>query len=118
MGNDRVLTDPDMDATHYGIPVSFIDECAEILMALGHHSDRRTLAAFNRHARLYAQVANLADDRDATAEEWTSDLQRLWAIFRKPAQEDQHPGTEWDWVGEWAEPNTPGAVPVTLLNLA
>ncbi|WP_333759281.1 hypothetical protein [Streptomyces sp. ISBFB 2968] len=104
---------PEMEDTHYGIGVSHIGEDGD-LIAIGHHSDRRTLAAFNRHMRTFLGLANLADDRSATAIEWLPALQRKHCVFRTPDPADCWEA-DWSWVAEWCDPETPGAQPVTLL---
>jgi hypothetical protein len=111
----ELITDPEMEATHYGITVAHIGEDGD-LIALGHHSDRRTLAAFNRHMRTFVGLANLADDRSATAAEWMSALQQKHAVFRAPnPTEDCWEDPDWTWVAEWCDADAPGAKPVTLL---
>ncbi|MBZ6211696.1 hypothetical protein KVH31_34945 [Streptomyces olivaceus] len=105
---------PAMENSHYGIRVSHIGEDGD-LIALGHHSDRRSIAAFNRHMRTFLGLANLADDRSATAAEWVPALQRRHCIFRTPDPENCWEDVDWSWVAEWCQPETPDAHPVTLL---
>jgi hypothetical protein len=108
----EIITNPEMEDVHYGIKVAHIGEHGD-LIALGHHSDRRTLAAFNRHMRTFLGLANLADDRSATVAEWTPAFQRKHCRFRVP-----HPETweaDWAWIADWCDADAPGACPVTLL---
>lgn len=111
-----IITNPEMEATHYGIPVAHIGDEGDML-ALGHPGHRRAFAAFNRHARVFCQLANLADDQDATLDDWSDVITEEWVIFRKadPAKEWEDPDCEWffDRVAE----GTPGAQRVTLLDL-
>lgn len=107
-----LIADPQMEDTHYGIPVAHIGEDGEML-ALGHHSTRRALAAFNRHARDFAGLTNLADDGSARTNDWASAISQRWAIFRKPDPQWEDP--DYTWVADWSNPDAPGARPVTLL---
>jgi hypothetical protein len=110
----ELIADPEMEDTHYGIKVSHIGEDGD-LIALGHHSDLRTLAAFNRHMRVFLGLANLADDRSSTAAEWVPALQRKHAVFRTPDPDNEFEDPEWSWVAHWCDTDTPDARPVTLL---
>lgn len=109
-----LITDPVMEETHYGIKVSHIGEDGD-LIALGHHSDRRTLAAFNRHMRVFLGLANLADDRSATAADWVPALQRKHCVFRVPDPANCWEDVDWSWVAAWCDADTPDATAVTLL---
>lgn len=109
------LTDPETEATHYGIPVCHIGEDGEML-ALGHPGTRRAFAAFNRHARVCCQLANLADDQGAELDDWFDRIEELWVIFRKP---DPTRGDDPDfaWYFDRVTETTPGAQPVTILDV-
>ncbi|OQQ13023.1 hypothetical protein B0675_40100 [Streptomyces sp. M41(2017)] len=109
------LTNPQTEATHYGISVCNIGEDGDML-ALGHPGDRRALAAFNRHARVFIGLCNLADDPRATLSEWVGSTQEKWVIFRKPDPE-QGEDPDYVWVCDDADASTPGALPVTVLVL-
>jgi len=103
-----------MEDTHYGITVCHIGEDGDML-ALGHHSPRRALAAFNRHARVFVGVMNLEDSRGARIADWLGCIQERWAVFSSP---DPSEGDDPDWL--WAvdysvAADTPGAVPIMLL---
>ncbi|OEV14068.1 hypothetical protein [Streptomyces nanshensis] len=109
------IAEPEMEDTHYGVAVSYCSEDLDNMLALGHHDARRALAAFNRHARTLAGLANLANDYSADADDWFSQIQPKWATFRTP-----DPHNDWEdpaswWIAEWCDPETPGAQPVTLL---
>ncbi|MFF1341091.1 hypothetical protein ACFVYT_24760 [Streptomyces sp. NPDC058290] len=111
-----LITDPPMEATHFGIPVSYFGEDGE-LIALGHHGLRRLIAAFNRHARVYLGLDNIADDRSAQLADYLPLISQQWATFHKP---DPDNGVwdqvqDWMWVAEWADASTPGALPVSIL---
>lgn len=111
-----LLADPEMEATHFGIPVSYYGEDGE-LVALGHHSKRRALAAFNRHARVGMGFDNVADDRDACAAEWADAISLdRWATFcaPDPASPMGHPDDVWYVV--FVPAGTLGALPVTYLD--
>lgn len=110
------ITDPQTEATHYGIPVCHIGEDGEML-ALGHPGERRAFAAFNRHARVFVGLANLADDPDARLDEWLGTTQEKWAVFRLPDPE-QSEDPDYVWIAEDADKATPGAQPVTVLDLS
>lgn len=108
------LTQPAMEDTHYGIGVSHIGEDGD-LVALGHHSTRRALAAFNRHARIFLGLDNLADDRSATTADFAPAIQQKHCLFRLPDPSNCWENPDWVWVADWCDPGTPGAQPVTLL---
>ncbi|MFH9765112.1 hypothetical protein ACH4N4_30735 [Streptomyces microflavus] len=107
---ENVTEDPQMEATYYGVPVAYVGEDGEML-ALGHHSPRRVLAAFNAHARRFYGLVNLADDRNATAAAWLADLQPQWAVFRVSVS----PESDCAWFSDEAAEGAPGALPVTFL---
>lgn len=109
-----LIADPAMEDIHYGIKVSHIGEDGD-LIALGHHTDRRTIAAFNRHMRAFLGLANLADDRSATVADWLPALQRKHAVFRTPDPENEFEDPEWSWVAHWCDADTADARAVTLL---
>ena len=102
----------DMEATHYGIPVSTYGEDGNML-ALGHHEPRRAFAAFNKHARTALGFANFADDRDAHLDDWIDGVSHTWLTFHRG-----DPNGDWAWEGKPATENTTGAVPVTFLDVA
>jgi hypothetical protein len=112
MNDTAQLTEPQMEDTHYGIKVAHMGEDGD-LIALGHHSDRRTIAAFNRHMRTFLGLANLADDRSSTAADWVPALQRKHCRFRVPNPETWE--GDWAWIAEWCDPDSPDARPVTLI---
>lgn len=106
------INSPEMEATHYGITVAHIGDDGEGLIALGHHTPRRALAAFNRHSRVFVGLACLWDSPELTVSDLLPALSQRWATFRKPqGQEDP----DFVWVIDYAEPGTPEARPVTLL---
>lgn len=109
------ITDPETEATHYGIPVCHIGEDGDML-ALGHPGTRRTFAAFNRRARVFVGLANLADDRSALLSDWIGRLDEQWVIFRKPDPE-QGEDPDYEWVTEESAEGEPGAQPVTVLDV-
>ncbi|MGY5127359.1 hypothetical protein [Streptomyces nigrescens] len=102
----------DMEATHYGIHVSTFGEDGNML-ALGHHNQRHAFAAFNKHARTFLGFPNFADDRDAHIDDWIDEIRHAWLTF--------HHGDlngDFIWEGKQATSDTPGAVPVTFLDVA
>jgi len=109
-----ILTNPEMEATYFGIPVSYWGEDGEML-ALGHPGPRKALAAFNRHARQYCGLVNVADDPKAEAADWLADIREGWLVITtpNPAEGDD---PDWDWVSVPATAETPNAVPVTFLD--
>lgn len=109
----EIVADPRMDDINYGIPVSAIGEDGALL-ALGHHSRRHTLAAFNRYGRQFPGWFNLAEDYSAKAQPWLDALDYRWATFTVPdPAKGEDPDCSW-WV-HWCTPDTPDARPVTLL---
>ncbi|MER8233182.1 hypothetical protein [Streptomyces sp. NPDC094049] len=104
---------PDMDATHYGIPVTAFGDDGGVL-ALGHHTPRRALAAFNAYARTWWGASNLADDREARAADWLDEIKTDWVVFRRP---DPARGDDptWLWFMDHAQPDHPQAVPITYV---
>ncbi|MGW8357370.1 hypothetical protein [Streptomyces wedmorensis] len=108
-----IVTEPEMEATHYGIPVVYFGEDGEML-ALGHHAPRRALAAFNRHARSIG-LRNVADDRQAEAEDWLDIIRTDWFVFTRP-NPDEGDDPDFIWYAVPAKPDSPNAIAVTLLN--
>ncbi|KIF66244.1 hypothetical protein HY68_36660 [Streptomyces sp. AcH 505] len=107
-----------MEATHFDIPVAHLGEEGEWMFALGHHTPRRALAAFNRHARLFIGLLNLQDCTTCYRRDWLPDIKQVWATFHAPNPEnDEDP--DWDWVANWATADaaTPGAMPLTVLRV-
>lgn len=104
------LSDPQMEATYYGVPVAYVGEDGEML-ALGHHEPRRVIAAFNAHARCHYGLANLADDAGATAAPWFKDLHQQWAVFTAPDPAE----SDYAWFTDEVTEGAPGALPVTFL---
>lgn len=102
----------DMEAVHYGIPVTTYGDDANML-ALGHHQPRRAFAAFNRHARTALGFPNLADDRDAHLDEWIDQIRHVWLTFHRG-----DPSGTWAWEAQTATKDTPGAVAATLLDVS
>jgi hypothetical protein len=109
-----VITAPDTEDTHYGIPVCHIGEDGAIL-ALGHPGERRALAAFNRHARVFCRLVNLADDFNARLADWTGLTTEKWVVFRKP-EEEKNEDPDWEWVFDASTEGEPNALPVTILD--
>ena len=108
-----IVTNPETEATYFGIPVVFYGEEGDML-AIGHHSPRRALAAFNRHARKFCGLINAADDRDANASSWLADIRTDWLVFTRP-NPDEGDDPDFIWYSAPATAQTPNAVPVTLL---
>ncbi|GHH87889.1 hypothetical protein [Streptomyces capitiformicae] len=109
------LTNPATEATHYGIPVCHIGEDGNML-ALGHPGTRRAFAAFNRHARVFCHLANLADDCRADLDGWYDRVEEMWVVFRKPDPE-RGDDPDFEWYFDVATEATPGAQPVTVLDI-
>jgi hypothetical protein len=108
----EIITNPEMEATHYGIQVAHYGEDGD-MFALGHPGTRRAFAAFNRHARTFCHLANLADDCGAHVEDWIDSITENWVIIRRP-DEAKGEDPDWEWVGDWADSKTPDALAVTL----
>jgi hypothetical protein len=113
----EIIANPATEDTHYGIPVAHIGEDGDML-ALGHPGTRRAFAAFNRHARVFCGLANLADDQNAVLADWADVITEKWVIFRKA-----DPGNCWEdpdceWYFDLATEDAPGAQPVTILVVA
>lgn len=110
------ITAPDMEKTHYGIPVCHIGEDGESLLALGHHTVRRVIAAWNRHDRTFVGLSGLFDEPTLTVADVLPDIHTVWAIFRTPNPANSWENPECPWVAEWATEDAPGAVPVMWLD--
>lgn len=110
----HLIPNPEMEDEHYGVSVAHFGEDGDMI-ALGHHSTRRALAAFNRHARHFVGLANLADDRSAKAADYTVGISTKWAVFRQPNPEREDP--DFVWVADFCELTQQGAQPVTVLEL-
>lgn len=111
------ITDPATEATHYGIPVAHIGEDGDML-ALGHPGIRRAFAAFNRHARVFCGLANLADDQSARLADWSDAITEEWAIFRKAEPSNEWEDPDYEWFFDRVIEGTPGAQAVTILDVA
>jgi hypothetical protein len=107
------ITDPEMADTNYGIHMAPIGEDGDML-ALGHHGKRKALAAFNRYARIICGWPNIADDFGALAKPWFDRIDERWALFATPDPE-QGEDPDCAWYSTWCSPETPGALPVTVL---
>jgi len=110
------LTDPETEDTHYGIKVCHIGEDGDMI-ALGHPGNRRAFAAFNRHARVFCRLVNLADDHGADLDDWYDRVEEMWVIFRSP---DPARGDDPDftWYFDRSSEGEPGAQPITLLDVS
>ncbi|MFC8009115.1 hypothetical protein [Streptomyces cinereoruber] len=111
-----VITNPQMDGAYYGIAVCSVGEDGDAI-ALGHHDDRRALAAFNAHARRHLGLVNVADDPRADAQDWLDAIRQEWVVFRTPDPE-QGEDPEWIWYAEDSSETNPHARPVTFLAIA
>ncbi|MFC7794589.1 hypothetical protein [Streptomyces cinereoruber] len=107
------LTVPEMEGTYFGIPVAYYGEEGNML-ALDHHTPRRALAAFNRHARTFCGLANIADDQNTTVDDWVDGIGTAWFVFRVP-EPGLGQGADCLWYGRQVAPGDPNALPVTLL---
>jgi hypothetical protein len=128
-------------ATHYGVPITFIGDDGDRVIALGHHQPRRALAALNRYTRIDLGWT-LANEQHSSAAELLAGFEHRWATIKTHC--DRHPGcggtalvTEpggfkypacydclniaaSDWWLDWSDSNsadTPGAFPVTFLEI-
>lgn len=108
-----IVNSPEMEAEYFGIPVVYYGDDGDML-ALGHHAPRRALAAFNRHARVYCGLANVADDRQADAEDWLDCIRKGWLVFSRP-NPDEGDDPDDIWVAIAASAGAPNAQPVTFL---
>lgn len=112
----EIIVKPEMEDTHYGIQVCHVGEDGD-MFALGHPGIRRAFAAFNRHARVFCRLANLADDRGAQVEDWIDSITEHWVILRKPNPDNEHEDPDWEWVADWVDADTPHALAVTLFRV-
>ncbi|HEY9353644.1 MAG TPA: hypothetical protein VIP28_10350 [Nocardioides sp.] len=113
----EIITDPETEDTHYGIPVAHIGEDGDML-ALGHPGTRRAFAAFNRHARVFCGLANLADDRGAALADWSDVITEEWVIFRKADPDNEWEDPDYEWFFDRVTKDAPGAQPVTVLHVS
>lgn len=111
----QIIDKPETEDTHYGIPVCHIGEDGDML-ALGHPGIRRAFAAFNRHARVFCHLANLADDQNARLNDWADAIEEKWVVFHKPDPE-QGEDPDCEWVFDYSAEGQPGAQPVTILDV-
>lgn len=112
------LTASDMEAVYDDIAVCCSGEDGDMI-ALGHYDPAVALAAFNRHAREYLKIANVADDDALTTEEladFADCTTAQWGIARQAtAEEEANQG--WVWVLTLAKKDDSGAIPYTFLAL-
>ena len=107
------LTANDMEATYYGIAVCYSGEDGDMI-ALGHHDKRRTIAALNKHARVYCGLRNITDDHRTRAASISRSLSARWGLATKPDPEDGD-DPDWAWILKPATAETPGAIPYMFL---
>jgi hypothetical protein len=94
------IATPSMEQTHYGIAIANLGTEGGAI-ALGHHNDAQTLAAFRAFTEMPVDGERIT---------------RGWACFRAP-----QPATgaweeaDWLWVAEPVTAATPGAIAVTYL---
>lgn len=111
-----VITDPVTEDTHYGIPVCHIGEDGNML-ALGHPGKRKAFAAFNRHARVFCGLPNLADDFSARLADWKDSVEEQWVVFRRPDPDSEFEDPEYEWYFDAASADDPNSQPVTILRV-
>jgi hypothetical protein len=109
-----IITDPATEDTHYGIPVCHIGEDGNML-ALGHPGKRKAFAAFNRHARVFCGLPNLADDFSARLADWLDGVKEEWVVFRKPDPDNEFEDPEYEWYFDQSTADNPNSQPVTVL---
>jgi hypothetical protein len=105
---------PVAEDTHYGIPVCHIGEDGDMI-AFGHHEPRRTLAAFNRHARLFCRLFNIVDDRSVKASDMLARVTADWGQFRKPEGAED---PDCEWYVDYCGPDAPNASPYMRIHVA
>jgi hypothetical protein len=110
----ELIGDPETEDTHYGISITHVGEDGNML-ALGHHDPRKALAAFNKHARTFLDLPNLADDFSARAANWLDAIRPRWAVFTEPDPE-QCEDPEWFWVAHFSDAAAPNAQPIMHLD--
>lgn len=110
--------------THYGVPVSAIGDDGA-LIALGHHDERTTIAAFSRYSRSTFGFANLLDDRAGSYAEAQDGLAAYWAVLVTSCDEHgekrdsgcwrciELDANDW-WITYFEVQETPGAFPVMV----
>ncbi|MGW5690288.1 hypothetical protein ACWEWX_04760 [Streptomyces asiaticus] len=101
----------DMEAVHNGILVTSYGEDGNML-AIGHHDPHQVLDAFNHLAHAYG-LDNVADDPNANMDDWRDAIRHGWLTFHRG-----EPNSDLVWEGKPATEDTPGAVAVTLLDVA
>jgi hypothetical protein len=110
-----IIATPETEDTHYGIPVAHVGEDGDLL-ALGHHDRRKTLAAFNKHARTFIGLPNVADDFSAHAEDWLNAIRLRWAVFAVPDPEMAE-DPEWTWAARFSDGPIHNAQPIMYLDM-
>lgn len=97
--------------TFYGIQVAAIGEDEQLLI-IGHHDDRRTVAALNAYSRKIHHLGCLFGDGRSDPGDYltaAAGLDRTWAVFR-----EADPESESYWHASWCAEDAIGAVPVTV----
>ncbi|NUS57837.1 MAG: hypothetical protein HOV66_23725 [Streptomycetaceae bacterium] len=105
-----IPTARDMEATHYGLLVAAPgdDDHTFGFLALGHHVPRRALAAF--HALDKSTYGELP--AAAALGPLVPEIRHAWGVFTAGTDQDSYA-----WTYQQHDEPTPGAVPVTVLDL-
>lgn len=113
MAASLIIASPEMEATHYGVPVCALGEDGDAIALTG--DTRRALAALNAYFRGVCGLANLLDKPGLTVSDAYRHLKTGWAVFTRPASwPGEDPAGWWD-IAEVTQ-GTRGAVPVTWLS--
>jgi hypothetical protein len=76
---------------HHGLMVIPLGDDGDVAIILGHHDDRRAVAALNRFCRLGMGHRNMYDAPEATYADACADLSRLWAkLITQCSAADEH----------------------------
>lgn len=92
----------------YGVDLTWIGDDGE-MAALGHVPDLRFIAACNHMAREEAGLPNVTGDHNSTYRDVCKEIRRVWAV---PCQPD---GDDWRVTRIGITEDTPGAIPLTIL---
>lgn len=98
----------------YGVQVEWFGEDGG-MVALGHISDLRFVAACNCLARKEGGLRNIWDDPAVTLDDVLAEVKRIWAVPADPAGVSSDPdGWAVSWYGITEQ--TPGAIALTVLD--
>lgn len=97
-----IPTAADFECVKYGVPIANVNEDEDYVM-LGHHEERRIVAAMNAYWR-----EELGSVLCSTYEDIADPISQHWAVFTNGDET-----VDWAWHFEYCDEGTPDAVAVT-----